>query len=186
VKEQIRIAEGHPLSFRQEDISIHGHAIELRIYAEDPHNNFLPDPGKLLDYSIPRGPGVRVDDSYESGLQVPVDYDPLIAKLIVYGIDREEAIQRMKRAIREYRINGVRNTLHFGYLVLNHEQFVSGKYTTHFIDDHFLAQEKVSLEDQDEMTVAAALAGKLFHKGHKDDLPFSSSVNTLSKWKNRR
>ena len=109
VKEQVRVAEGKKLSFAQKDIKINGHSIEARVYAEDPENGFLPDTGKLFYYQIPRGPGVRVDDGYYQGMEVPIYYDPMIAKLIVHGSDRDEAIQRMIRAIDEYRIVGGKN-----------------------------------------------------------------------------
>ncbi len=109
VKEQIKIARGKTLTFQQQDLKINGHAIELRVYAEDPENNFLPDIGRLQTYKTPKGNGVRVDDGFEQGMEIPIYYDPMIAKLITYGSNRNEAIQRMLRAIDEYDITGYKN-----------------------------------------------------------------------------
>jgi len=144
VKQQIRIAEGESLGLSQNDIKINGHAIELRVYAEDPKNSFLPDVGKLRDYSAPKGIGVRVDDGYENDMEIPVEYDPLLAKLIVHGKTRHEAISRMKRAISEYEIDGVKNTLEFGNWVMSDQDFCSGNYNTGFIStkiDQFVNEE---------------------------------------------
>ncbi|BDD13976.1 acetyl-CoA carboxylase biotin carboxylase subunit [Marivirga tractuosa] len=113
VKEQIRIAEGKALSIKQEDLTIKGHAVEVRVYAEDPQNNFLPDIGNLKVYKRPQGTGVRVDDGFEQGMDIPIHYDPMIAKLITYADNREEAISRMIRAIDEYEIVGIQTTLSF-------------------------------------------------------------------------
>src|SRR5690606_29718223 len=113
VKEQIRIAEGEPLSFSQDELKIQGHAIEIRVYAEDPSNNFLPAIGTLHSYKRPQGPGIRVDDGFEEGMDIPIHYDPLIGKLITYHSSRQEAIERMIRAIDEFQITGVETTLSF-------------------------------------------------------------------------
>jgi acetyl-CoA carboxylase biotin carboxylase subunit len=137
VKEQIRVAEGHALSFTQADLNINGHAIELRVCAEDPCNNFLPDIGTLTTYRVPQGPGVRVDDCMEEGMEIPIHYDNMVAKLIVWADTRQNAIEKMKRAIDEYRISGVANTLSFGRWVMDHPQFIQGQFDTKFIDMHF-------------------------------------------------
>ncbi|MDX5422800.1 MAG: acetyl-CoA carboxylase biotin carboxylase subunit, partial [Hymenobacteraceae bacterium] len=137
VKEQILIAEGNALSFRQEQLEINGHALELRVYAEDPTNNFLPDIGKLETYKRPQGLGVRVDDGFEQGMDIPIYYDPMIAKLVTFGKDRQEAIDKMLRAIDEYQITGIETTLPFGKYVLQHEAFVSGNFDTKFIERHY-------------------------------------------------
>src|ERR1700709_2650493 len=137
VKEQIQIARGEAISFKQEDLQIRGHAIELRVYAEDPANNFLPDIGTLQTYITPQGPGVRVDDGFEQGMEIPIYYDPMIAKLITYGSDRREAIEKMIRAIDEYKISGIETTLEFGKFVMQHEAFVSGKFDTNFVGKYF-------------------------------------------------
>lgn len=185
VKEQIRVAEGHPLSFSQEDLKIHGHSIELRVCAEDPTNNFLPDLGKLETYIRPQGLGVRVDDGFEQGMTIPVNYDSMIAKLIVTGRTREEAIQRMVRAIEDYRITGFANTLQFGKWVMQHPLFHSGDFDTKFIDQHFkpeFLEEKRSHEAE-----AAALFGALLHPESSTSTaePVSNSTQ-VSMWKTRR
>ena len=162
VKEQIRIAEGQPLPFRQEDLHIQGHALELRVYAEDPQNNFLPDIGTLTTYVRPQGPGVRVDDGFEQGMEIPIYYDPMIAKLVTFGADRAEAIARMLRAIGEFQITGIETTLGFGAYVLSHPAFVSGQFDTNFIRDHFPAGALVPpAPDEATAQVAAALVALL-------------------------
>ncbi|HEY0274171.1 MAG TPA: biotin carboxylase, partial [Chitinophaga sp.] len=137
VKEQIRIARGETLSFRQEDLQRNGHAIELRVCAEDPANNFLPDTGRLETYVRPQGYGVRVDDGYEEGMDIPIYYDPMIAKLIAWGKDRDEARERLIRAIGEYQVKGITTTLPFGAWALQHPAFVSGQFDTGFIGKYF-------------------------------------------------
>lgn len=162
VKEQIRIAEGQPLPFRQEDLHIQGHALELRVYAEDPQNNFLPDIGTLTTYVRPQGPGVRVDDGFEQGMEIPIYYDPMIAKLVTFGANRAEAIARMLRAIGEFQITGIETTLGFGAYVLSHPAFVSGQFDTNFIRDHFPAGALVPpAPDEATAQVAAALVALL-------------------------
>ena len=134
VKEQIKVARGEALSFSQADLEIQGHAIEVRVYAEDPTNNFLPDIGKLHTYRRPQGLGIRVDDGFEEGMDIPIYYDPMISKLIAYGKDRTEAIERMLRAISEYEIVGVETTLGFCAFALQHEAFVSGEFRYPFCE----------------------------------------------------
>ncbi|MCS6917881.1 MAG: acetyl-CoA carboxylase biotin carboxylase subunit [Chitinophagales bacterium] len=140
VREQICVACGEPLSFSQQDLRIHGHAIELRVCAEDPANHFLPDIGTLHTYRKPEGPGIRVDDAYEAGMEIPIHYDPMLAKLIVHAGDRQSAIARMIRAIDEYEVSGVQTTLPFGRWVMQHPAFRSGRFDTHFISEHFSAE----------------------------------------------
>jgi acetyl-CoA carboxylase biotin carboxylase subunit len=137
VKEQILVAQGENLSFTQDSLKINGHAIELRICAEDPWNNFLPSIGKLTDYERPQGPGIRVDDCVEPGAEIPIYYDNMLAKLIAWGSDRNAAIQRLRRAISEYHITGIETTLQFGDFVLTHPDFVSGNFDTQFIAKNF-------------------------------------------------
>ena len=162
VKEQLRVAEGYPLPFGQEDLEIRGHALELRVYAEDPQNNFLPDIGRLATYVRPQGPGVRVDDGFEQGMDVPIYYDPMLAKLVTYGATRPEAIARMLRAIAEYQITGLETTLPFGAFVLRHPAFVSGNFDTNFVRDHFRpANLAPTLPDEATAQVAAALVAML-------------------------
>ncbi|WP_161887827.1 acetyl-CoA carboxylase biotin carboxylase subunit [Pontibacter russatus] len=164
VKEQILIAEGHPLSFTQEDLHIKGHALELRVYAEDPANNFLPDIGKLETYIRPQGLGVRVDDGFEQGMDIPIYYDPMIAKLVTFGKDRGEAIAKMLRSIEEYQITGIETTLSFGTFVLQHEAFVSGNFDTKFIDRHFTPEALQQQPGSDEEEIAVALAALLMEE----------------------
>jgi len=184
VKEQIKIAQGEVLAIRQEDLRINGHAIELRVYAEDPLNNFLPDIGTLQTYSTPKGNGVRVDDGFEEGMEIPIYYDPMIAKLITYGANREEAIQRMIRAIDEYDITGIQTTLSFGKFVMQHQAFTSGKFDTHFVSKYFNAQSLSN--DSETEAMLAAIATVLLLKNQKVN---SSSVAQIAanNWtKNRK
>ncbi|MEO1256443.1 MAG: ATP-grasp domain-containing protein, partial [Bacteroidota bacterium] len=161
VKEQINIANGQALSFKQDDLAVNGHSLEVRVYAEDPENNFLPDTGTLQTYIRPQGAGVRVDDGYEEGQEVSIYYDPMIAKLITYGKDRQEAIQRMKRAIFEYQITGVKTTLPFCDYVLTHQEFIDGSFTTKFVETHYDA-ESLKKNPSEEMTqIAAVIANEL-------------------------
>jgi acetyl-CoA carboxylase biotin carboxylase subunit len=136
VREQIRIASGEKLNHRQADIRQRGHAIECRIYAEDPDNNFMPSPGTILQVSQPSGPGVRVDGYVYPGYPIPLYYDPMISKLITWAETRPAAIQRMRRALREYRISGVRTSIKFLERVMENNQFAGGIYDTHFIDEN--------------------------------------------------
>ncbi len=162
VKEQILIAEGNPLSFSQEDLKINGHAVEVRVYAEDPSNNFLPDIGRLSVYRRPQGNGIRVDDGFEEGMDIPIYYDPMIAKLITHADNRQQAIEKMIRAIDEYQIVGITTTLPFCKFVLRHPAFVSGKFDTHFVNKHFKPEYlKQELSDE-EAAVAALMAYKVF------------------------
>ncbi|GAC1308986.1 MAG: acetyl-CoA carboxylase biotin carboxylase subunit [Mucilaginibacter sp.] len=160
VKEQIRIARGEAISFKQEDLEINGHAVELRVYAEDPDNDFLPDIGTLQTYVTPNGPGVRVDDGFEQGMEIPIYYDPMIAKLITYGKDRAEAIQRMIRAIDEYQVTGITTTLGFGKFVMQHEAFTTGNFDTHFVKKYF-TPGVLQNDDKDEALIAALVMEKL-------------------------
>jgi len=157
VKAQIEVARGEVLSFKQEDLVINGHAIELRVCAEDPYNNFLPDTGKLELYTVPKGPGVRVDDGYEQGQAIPIYYDPMIAKLIVHAPKRNEAIQKMSRAIDEYHIKGIQTTLPFGKWAIHTDAFSKGNFDTKFIDTYFKS-ELLQSDDAATQEVAAQVA----------------------------
>jgi acetyl-CoA carboxylase biotin carboxylase subunit len=185
VKEQIRIARGEKLSFSQADLKINGHAIEVRVYAEDPENNFLPDIGTLSTYRIPQGPGVRVDDSYEEGMEIPIFYDPMIAKLITHGKDRLEAIERMKRAIDDYRISGVATTLGFCRFVMEHDSFISGKFDTHFVKN-FFKPGKTMIYTEDEMNIAALLAVKTIQEKSHEQAYNKIVQSDVSLWKQGR
>lgn len=184
VKEQVRIARGEQISFTQDDLNIHGHSIEVRVYAEDPANGFLPDIGKLHTYRRPQGPGVRVDDAFDEGMEVPVYYDPMIAKLVVHAEDREQAMDRMVRAIDEYTILGVATTLPFGKYVMQHEAFRSGIFDTHFVRDHYNADSLTQTEEQEER-LAAAIAAQVF--GRKETKVYPDGLaQSVSKWRAAR
>ncbi len=135
VKEQMRVASGQKLRFTQNDIHFRGHSIETRINAEDPFNNFIPSPGKITSFHIPGGLGVRVDTHAYAGYFIPPYYDSMIAKLIVWGEDRAEAIARMRRALREFIVEGVKTTIPFHQKVMQDKRFVEGKFDTGFLDD---------------------------------------------------
>ncbi len=134
VKEQIRVADGLPLSYAQEDLKQSGHAIEVRIYAEDPNNNFMPSPGKINNFYEPLGPGIRHDGYVYTGYEIPIYYDPMISKMIAWGNTREEAIGRVKRTLYNYMVSGVKTNIKFLYRIMESEDFVKGKYSTSFIE----------------------------------------------------
>jgi len=159
VEEQIKIARGEKLSFKQEDLVLNGHAIELRVCAEDPLNNFLPSIGTLTKYNKPTGEGIRVDDGYEEGMAIPIYYDPMIAKLVVHGKTRTEAIQKMLQAIKNYKIEGVATTLPFGTFVFEHDAFFKGKFDTHFVKKYY-TPEKIKEKQKANAEIAAMIALK--------------------------
>ena len=166
VELQIRVARGEALSMTQEDLKIHGHAMELRVYAEDPLNDFLPSVGHLDIYKIPVGKGIRVDNGFEEGMDIPIYYDPMLAKLITYGDTREEAIQLMIKAIDNYHIKGVQTTLPFGKYVFEHEAFRSGKFDTHFVKKYYSA-EVLKKQTETEEKLAAIIAVKKYMEDQK-------------------
>jgi acetyl-CoA carboxylase biotin carboxylase subunit len=184
VKEQIKVARGEKLSFSQEDLKINGHSIELRVCAEDPLNNFLPDTGRLELYQTPKGPGVRVDDGYEQGMDIPIFYDPMIAKLVVHAPTREEAIERMSRAIDEYQIQGIQTTLSFGKWAIHTEPFKAGQYDTKFIEKYFKPEYLVQSNPEAEK-VAALLAAMIWEKEKKPAVSIDVNNGIASKWKMR-
>jgi propionyl-CoA carboxylase alpha chain len=173
VEEQINVALGNPLSFSQEDLTINGHALEVRVYAEDPKNNFLPDIGNLEVYRRPEGEGVRVDDGFEEGMDIPIYYDPMIAKLITYGKDRNDAIRKMTKAIEDYDIVGIQTTLDFCKYAINHDAFVSGDFDTHFVKHYFNDTEVLDVQDKDTLLVASVLGNHVLNEGaaHGDYSP---------------
>jgi acetyl/propionyl-CoA carboxylase alpha subunit len=144
VKEQIRIARGRALSYKQEDVKINGHSIECRINAEDPYNDFMPSTGRITHSLVPTGPGVRVDTGVYPGFEVTSFYDPLIAKLIVWGETRAQAILRMRRALEEYLIIGVQTNIPFHQTLMDSHRFMGGQYDTRFVEERF------SMEDAEE------------------------------------
>ncbi|MBC7411265.1 MAG: acetyl-CoA carboxylase biotin carboxylase subunit [Bacteroidia bacterium] len=186
VKEQINVARGLALTITQDDLKIIGHAVEVRVYAEDPCNNFLPDIGTLTTYVRPQGYGVRVDDGFEQGMDIPIYYDPMIAKLITYGKDRQEAISRMVRAIDEYTITGIETTLPFCKYVMQHEAFTSGKFDTHFIKNYF-KPEVLQQHNTKESEIAAIVAVQHFiNNKKKNTIATPQTTNVAkSKWQMR-
>lgn len=171
---QIDIAEGKKLPFSQEDLSINGHAVECRIYAEDPSNKFLPSTGMLKRHRIPAGPGIRVDAGVEEGQSVTINYDPMISKLCAHAHNREAAIQRMLRALNEYEISGVRTTIPFCEFTLRHPAFREGNFDTHFVKDHFT---ELSSPEDNERLLAALIAPLL----RSEDSPISRNSNNSEK-----
>jgi acetyl-CoA carboxylase biotin carboxylase subunit len=184
VREQIWIAEGKPLSFTQEDLTIQGHAVEVRVYAEDPKNNFLPDIGKLHTYQRPQGSGIRVDDGFEEGMEIPIYYDPMIAKLIAHGATRQEAIDRMIRAIDDYRITGIQTTLDFCRFALTHQAFQSGNFDTKFVERYFSPEVLEPVFTEEEKQLLAALAVEFFEKEDAKRNP-KTPIATSTNWPNR-
>jgi propionyl-CoA carboxylase alpha chain len=157
VEQQIKVANNEKLSFSQDDLQINGHAFELRVYAEDPLNNFMPSVGKLEVYRPPSGKNIRVDDGFTEGMQVPIQYDPMLSKLITYGKTRNEAMQLMLEAISNYTVEGVSTTLPFGKFVFEHEAFRSGNFDTNFVKN-FYSEEKLAAMHKEEAEVAAFIA----------------------------
>lgn len=163
VKEQIRIARGRPLSYSQEDVQIKGHAIECRINAEDPYDNFMPSTGKIAHMTIPSGPGVRVDTGVYPGFEITPYYDPMIAKLIVWGETRAQAILRMRRALEEFRIIGVRTNIPFHQTLMDSTRFLGGQYDTRFVEERF-SMEEMEAERENYEKIAALLATLVAHQ----------------------
>ncbi len=161
VKEQFRIAAGEKLSYSQEDVKISGHAIESRVYAEDPLNNFLPSTGVIKYLHPPAGPGIRNDSGIFEGGEISVYYDPMISKLVAWGENRKDAIERMRRALEEYHITGVRSNIPFCLLVMEHPKFIEGDYDTHFISDHFKIEDMA--EGPTDLRKIAAIAAVMAH-----------------------
>jgi len=181
VEEQIKIARGEKLGFMQDDLAIKGHSLELRVYAEDPLNDFLPSIGTLIKYIKPQGEGIRVDDGYEEGMTIPIYYDPMIAKLVTHGKDRTEAIQKMKAAIKEYKIEGVCTTLPFGSFVFDHEAFLSGKFDTDFVRKYY-APEKLVDKQKCNAELASIIALKYWFDKQNEIKPVESMPTN---WANR-
>ena len=182
VEQQIKIARNEKLEFSQQDLSIKGHALEVRVYAEDPLDNFLPSMGTLETYIRPKGKGIRLDDGFEEGMTIPIYYDPMLAKLITYGKDREEAIQLMTGAISEYKIKGISTTLPFGKFVCEHQAFTSGEFDTHFVKNYY-TPELLLQQYTEEREIAAMVGLKLFLE-HRDKLKVPNNEN--SNWALKR
>ncbi len=161
VEEQIKIAQGEALSFSQSDLQIKGHAIELRVYAEDSLNDFMPSIGTLSTYKPPSGKNIRVDDGFKEGMEIPIYYDPMLSKLITYGKTRDEAIVKMIEAIDNYQVEGIETTLAFGKYVCQHAAFQSGQFDTHFVKDYY-TPEVIHKHYNKEAEIAAKIALKMY------------------------
>jgi propionyl-CoA carboxylase alpha chain len=166
VELQIRVARGEALPMKQSDLKINGHALELRVYAEDPLNDFLPSVGHLDKYQLPIGDNIRVDNGFEEGMDIPIYYDPMLSKLITYGKTRAEAIQLMIKAIENYEVEGVQTTLPFGKFVCEHEAFRSGKFNTHFVKQYY-SPEALKVNMEVEAKIAALVAVKQYLEDQK-------------------
>jgi propionyl-CoA carboxylase alpha chain len=182
VEQQVKIARGERLEFTQSDLTIKGHALEVRVYAEDPLDNFMPSIGTLYTYKTPSGEGIRVDDGFEEGMTVPMFYDPMISKLITYGKTRGEAIRLMIDAINDYKVEGVATTLSFGKFVCEHKAFTSGKFDTHFVKNHYSPTAlKAKYTEEEHIAALVGLQLYLEHKG-KIKVPNATAVT----WKQNR
>jgi acetyl-CoA carboxylase biotin carboxylase subunit len=180
VREQIRVAFGEKLSFEQTDLKWETHAIECRVYAEDPENNFLPSPGKITRLRVPQGNGVRDDGGVYEGAEVSIYYDPMISKLAVFGRTREEAINRLRRALHEYEVGGIKTTLPFFREIVEDEEFISGNLDTGFIGRFNKRKKAVEIDEtaQDLAMIAAALAAQ---RGKQKTIA-SAPKHTVSRW----
>jgi acetyl-CoA carboxylase biotin carboxylase subunit len=186
VKLQIRIAAGEKLPITQKDLELRGHAIECRIYAEDPDNNFFPSPGKILDRRVPAGPGIRLDDGVYIGWTVPNDYDPMLGKLISYGADRAEAIARMQRALDEYYVTGIKTNLGLFRRILASPDFQKGELYTRWLDDFLVKGAKASSEGgSDHAETAAILAAAVWQSSQNGNRPKDGETEqeSASRWK---
>ncbi len=186
VQLQIKIAQGEKIPFKQQDLSINGHAIEIRVYAEDPANNFLPDIGTLQTYSRPQGHGIRVDDGFEQGMAIPFYYDPMIAKMICHAENREAAIQKTIRAIDDYEITGIETTLGFCRFVMEHKAFTSGDFDTKFVEKYFKPELLKREGSEDELELAAGIAIHILEQSKANQEVVTATNGTTSKWKKNR
>jgi propionyl-CoA carboxylase alpha chain len=185
VEWQIRVARGERLPKLQDELAIHGHAVEIRVYAEDSLNGFTPDIGTLNRYRIPTGKSVRVDDAFEEGMEIPIYYDPMIAKLVVWGKTRTEAIDRAIKAIDDYQISGVKTTLDFGKFVLKHEAFRSGKFDTNFVKEHFSSPELMKDAMEEESVALQHAIDSIWDHVNEFKNKAYASREISSSWKNR-
>jgi acetyl-CoA carboxylase biotin carboxylase subunit len=183
VAEQIRIANGEKLRFKQEDLSQKGHAIEVRVYAEDPENNFMPSPGKIRTLKEPLGPGIRHDGYIYSGYEIPMHYDPMISKMIVWADNREDAINRMKRALTSYVLSGVKTSIPFLKKVMEAPDFVEGKYSTHFIEKNKDILHPDTDASEEEVDIAAITAFVDFINKQERAKPADNGNGEKNSWK---
>jgi acetyl-CoA carboxylase biotin carboxylase subunit len=186
VKLQIAIAAGHRLPFAWETITPRGHAMEVRLYAEDPDNNFFPSPGKILSRQVPSGPGIRLDDGVYEGWTVPNEYDPLLSKLIAWGNSREETIARLRRALDEYIVTGIKTNAGLFRRILSEPDFLRGEIHTKWLDQLLTRKKQAAPENEGSAADAAAIAAALwqFSQSQKSASP-QSTQDTPSRWKQR-
>jgi acetyl-CoA carboxylase biotin carboxylase subunit len=186
---QIRIAAGEKLPFVQEDVKLHGHAIECRIYAEDPDNNFFPSPGKITLLLAPSGPGIRRDSGMYEGWTVPIDYDPLLAKLIGYGTDRAQAASRLVRALNEYFVGGIKTNISLFRRILSDPDFAAGRLDTGYLDRLLAQPSDAAAADSQGAEVAAIAAGVFAVLGPSatvrvdETSPNGTGAESASTWK---
>jgi acetyl-CoA carboxylase biotin carboxylase subunit len=185
VEWQIRVARGERLPKLQDELAINGHAVEIRVYAEDSLNGFTPDIGTLNRYRIPTGKSVRVDDAFEEGMEIPIYYDPMIAKLVVWGKTRTEAIDRAIKAIDDYQISGVKTTLDFGKFVLKHEAFRSGNFDTNFVKEHFSSPDLMANAMEEESIALQHAVDSIWSHVIDQNNQAYASREISSSWKNR-
>lgn len=184
VKEQISVAFGNNLSFKQNELKINGHALECRIYAEDPSNNFLPSTGQILHYVSPSGPGVRVDSGFDNGSHITVHYDPLISKLVCWADNRNYAIERMLRALSEYVIGGLITNISFLKIIIDHPSFRKGEFDINFLNNEFMSSLQKLIENKNNKEierVSAIFAAILKSKSSFNNLQ-AKEKDFLSKW----
>ena len=186
VEWQIRVARGEQLPLKQEELKINGHAIEVRVYAEDTLNGFTPDIGNLERYRVPSGESVRVDDAFVEGMDIPIYYDPMIAKLVVWGKDRTSAIRRTIKAIDQYQISGLKTTLDFGKYVMKHEAFASGDFDTNFVKHYFQYPTVMHDEMQEEMEMLTHGLNQIWDAIKQDHCDEFASIEMTSNWQNSR
>jgi acetyl-CoA carboxylase, biotin carboxylase subunit len=184
VREQFMVATGQPLSFGQEDVTWRGHAIECRIYAEDPENNFFPSPGTITYLREPSGPGIRIDSGVRQHSEVSIHYDPMIAKLAVWGRTREEAISRLRRALAEYEVSGITTTLPFFREIAADEEFISGRLDTGFIPRLIERRKPTGTESAPVITTDMALIAAAIHYSRKHQPTFvQNNLQSVNRWK---
>jgi acetyl-CoA carboxylase biotin carboxylase subunit len=183
VREQIRIAAGESLAFTQEDVNFKGAAIECRIYAEDSERNFLPSPGRITRLRTPSGPGVRDDSGVYEGWRIPLEYDPMISKLVVWDSSRENVIKRMQRALEEYEIGGIRTTIPFFKTLLTDSEFRSGSLDTGFIA-RFLARQRADVDGQESKLTSEQVAAAMVAAISRRATVGGPLVSNTSRWRN--
>jgi acetyl-CoA carboxylase biotin carboxylase subunit len=181
---QIRIACGEKLPFAQDDLRIRGHAIECRVYAEDPDNNYFPSPGKITLLTSPSGPGIRQDSGVYEGWTVPLDYDPLLAKIVGYGSDREQAVMRLRRAFHEYSVSGIKTNLSLFQRILEDSEFQAGQIDTGYLD-RLMARKKTSIASASDAALAAIASGLFAALDRDSAAPVNESATSSSRWKER-